>query len=82
VEIVCAHLFHCRRIVLELFGDSLTVRHGDVFEHLLLSRGNVSAHCSRSILIHLHHLGRARALVPHDFLRLPLGLIHVVLGGP
>ena len=82
MEIVCAHLFHCRRIVLELFGNSLTVRHGDVFEHLLLCRGNVSAHCSRSILIHLHHLGRARALVPHDFLRVPLGLIHVVLGGP
>ena len=77
MQVVRAHLLHVRRVVLKL----ASMRHRHVFEHLLLRYRNVSAHRARSILVHLLHLGRARALVPHHLLVIVvLGLVHMVLG--
>jgi len=65
MQIVRAHLLHVRRVTpLEL----ASMCHSHVFEYLLLGDGDVPAHGTRSILVHLLHLGRTRALVAHHFL--------------
>lgn len=81
MQIVRAHLLHGRWIVLELLGGRSAVRHGYVLEHLLLRDWHVPAHCTRSVLIRLHHLRGARALVANYFICMALGLIHVILRG-
>ena len=79
VQVVCAHLLHVGWVVLEFAAR--TVRHGHVFEHLLLGHRNMTTHGTRSVLVHRHHLGRTRALVADDFVGVALRLIHIILRG-